>query len=76
MKFIGKLEKIKLSNPNKKICIIIGDPVKHSLSPAMHNSAYKIANLGYIFDRLEVKENELEEFVVDLKELIKKIMEY
>ncbi len=72
MKFIGKLEKIKLSNPNKKICIIIGDPVKHSLSPAMHNSAYKIANLGYIFDRLEVKENELEEFVVDLKEFNKK----
>jgi len=24
-----------------KMCIIIGDPVEHSLSPAMHNAAYK-----------------------------------
>ncbi|PJE61833.1 shikimate dehydrogenase, partial [Candidatus Roizmanbacteria bacterium CG10_big_fil_rev_8_21_14_0_10_39_12] len=23
-----------------KLCIIIGDPVEHSLSPAMHNAAY------------------------------------
>jgi len=25
----------------KKLCLIIGDPIKHSLSPKMHNAAYK-----------------------------------
>ncbi len=67
MKFINKLEEIKLNNPYKKICIIIGSPVEHSLSPAMHNNAYKVANLNYVFDRIEVKEDELEDFVNDLK---------
>ena len=28
-----------------KICLIIGDPVGHSLSPLMHNSAYKAVGL-------------------------------
>lgn len=72
MKFIDELEKIKLNNLNKKICIIIGSPVEHSLSPAMHNNAYKVANLNYIFDKVKVEEHELEEFVMDLKSFNKK----
>lgn len=33
------------------ICMVIGDPVGHSLSPQMHNSAYKALNIDnqYIF---------------------------
>lgn len=28
-------------NANTKICMVIGDPVEHSLSPLLHNSGYK-----------------------------------
>jgi shikimate dehydrogenase len=69
MKFKSKIEQIKLDNSNKKICIIIGNPVEHSLSPAMHNVAYKTLGLDkkFIFDKITVPENELEEFIDDLK---------
>jgi len=32
-----------------KICLIIGDPVDHSLSPLMHNTAYEAVGLGENF---------------------------
>lgn len=32
-----------------KICMIIGDPVEHSLSPKMHNSAYKALGIDREF---------------------------
>jgi shikimate dehydrogenase len=34
---------------NTKVCGIIGDPVEHSLSPAMHNAAFKKVGLDYIY---------------------------
>ncbi|HSY76486.1 MAG TPA: shikimate dehydrogenase [Bacteroidia bacterium] len=44
-----------------KICLIIGDPVAHSLSPAMHNAAYAALNLGkeYLFLPSRVKPEDL-----------------
>ncbi|MDD2840681.1 MAG: shikimate dehydrogenase [Rickettsiales bacterium] len=73
MTFYKKLSELKNNNPNKKICIIIGSPVGHSLSPLMHEIGYKSVGLEneFIFDRIEVKENELNEFVSDLKEFNK-----
>ena len=41
MKFKNELEKIENNNISKNKCIIIGNPVEHSLSPVMHNVAYK-----------------------------------
>lgn len=69
MKFLAKLNEIKSRHPDKKISIIIGFPVEHSLSPAMHNNAYKDLKIydEYAYDKLEVKEDELREFFVDLK---------
>ena len=32
-----------------KLCIIIGDPVEHSLSPAMHNAAYVELGIDHEF---------------------------
>lgn len=32
-----------------KVCCIIGDPVEHSLSPAMHNAAFNAAGLNFIY---------------------------
>ena len=39
---------------------IIGDPVEHSLSPGMHNAAYKVLNLDNIYVPFHVKADELE----------------
>lgn len=42
---------------------IIGDPVEHSLSPGMHNAAFKELNLDSIYVPFHVKSEELEEAV-------------
>jgi shikimate dehydrogenase len=34
---------------NTKICCLIGDPVEHSLSPLIHNAAYKVLGLNYAY---------------------------
>jgi shikimate dehydrogenase len=48
-------------NSGKKICLIIGDPVSHSLSPAMHNAAYKALKIDseYEFLAKQIKPYEL-----------------
>ena len=38
-----------------KVCCIIGNPVEHSLSPQIHNSAFKALGLDYVFVALKVK---------------------
>lgn len=32
-----------------RLCCIIGDPVEHSLSPAMHNAAYKQLGMNWVY---------------------------
>ena len=42
---------------------IIGDPVEHSLSPGMHNAAFKELNLDNIYVPFHVKREKLEEAI-------------
>ena len=42
-----------------KICGVIGDPVGHTISPAMHNAAYKALNLDYIYVPFRVSRDDL-----------------
>ena len=42
-----------------KLVGLIGDPVEHSLSPAMHNAAFKYLNLDYIYVPFHVKKEYL-----------------
>ena len=52
-----------------KICALIGDPVEHSLSPSMHNAAYRNMGLDYIYLPLLVKSEHLKQAVEGLRAL-------
>jgi shikimate dehydrogenase len=52
-----------------RICAIIGEPVEHSLSPAMHNAAYKKMGLDYLYLPLLVKSAHLKQAVEGLRAL-------
>ncbi|MFC2006878.1 shikimate dehydrogenase [Chloroflexota bacterium] len=42
-----------------RLCGIIGDPVEHSMSPAMHNAAFREMGLDYLYVPFRVKKEEL-----------------
>jgi shikimate dehydrogenase len=48
-----------------KICMVIGDPVEHSLSPQMHNAGYEALHIDdqyvYVASRVDVKQ--IEDFI-------------
>ncbi len=46
-----------------KVCAIIGDPVGHSLSPVMHNAAFKELGLNLVYVAFTVTRNELKEAI-------------
>jgi shikimate dehydrogenase len=43
-----------------RVCGVIGDPITHTLSPAMHNAAFNHLNLDFVFLAFRVKAAELE----------------
>lgn len=56
-------------SPKTKICMIIGDPVDHSLSPLMHNSAYEALGINdkFVFLGSNVKSRNLKKVMQALK---------
>lgn len=52
-----------------QICAIIGHPVEHSLSPAIHNAAYKKMGLDYVYLPLLVKSENLKPAIEGLRVL-------
>lgn len=54
-------------SPEKKIFGLIGYPVKHSLSAFMHNAAFKALGINAEYKLFEIKPEELEDFLSDLK---------
>ncbi len=48
---------------------LIGDPVEHSLSPPMHNAAFKHLNLDYVYVPYPVKKESLENAIFGAKAL-------
>ncbi|WP_423793402.1 shikimate dehydrogenase [Methanocaldococcus indicus] len=51
-------------NASTKLIGLIGNPVKHSLSPIMHNAAFKDKNLNYVYLAFEVDKDRLK-YVID-----------
>jgi len=52
-----------------KVCGIIGDPVEHSMSPAMHNAAFRALGLDYAYLPFRVCREELQNAVAGLRAL-------
>ncbi|MFZ2025975.1 MAG: shikimate dehydrogenase [Microgenomates group bacterium] len=54
-----------------KICLIIGDPVGHSLSPLMHNVAYEVVGLGekFVYLASNVHVSKMEEVISSVRTL-------
>jgi shikimate dehydrogenase len=52
-----------------KVCGLIGDPVEHTMSPAMHNAAFEKAGLDYIYLPFHVKPEHLPQAVNGLRAL-------
>jgi shikimate dehydrogenase len=48
---------------------IIGDPITHTLSPAIHNAAFKSLNMNRVYVPFRVRENELDRAIEGLRSL-------
>ncbi|MDD5604693.1 MAG: shikimate dehydrogenase [Dehalococcoidales bacterium] len=49
--------------PGVKICALLGDPIEQSLSPDMHNAAFRDKGLNYIYIASRVKPSSLAEAI-------------
>ena len=58
-----------------KNLLVLGDPIRHSKSPIIHNAWLKKHNIKAFYDKLKIKENELEGIIKKIKSnrIIKKI---
>lgn len=62
------MKDIKVSGQTR-VCGIIGDPIEHTLSPAMHNAMYKTMGLDYIYLAFRVAGKELDKAIAGMKAL-------
>lgn len=56
------------SGRGERMFCVIGDPIEHSLSPAMHNAVFSALGLGYRYVAIRVREDELSTAVEMLRE--------
>jgi shikimate dehydrogenase len=52
-----------------KICALIGDPIEHTMSPVMHNTAFEKLGLDYIYIPFRVRAEELAKAVDGMRAL-------
>lgn len=52
-----------------QICGVIGDPIEHTVSPAMHNAAFKALHLDYIYVPFKVSKQDLGSAVAGMRAL-------
>lgn len=48
---------------------LIGNPVEHSISPAMHNAAFEEKNLDYVYVAFQVKKDSLSDAISGIRSL-------
>ena len=42
---------------------VIGNPIKHSLSPKLHNHWFEQDNINAVYEKIKLEENEIENFI-------------
>ena len=47
--------------------LVIGNPIKHSLSPKLHNHWIKENNIDAVYDKKQLNENDIEEIINEVK---------
>ncbi|MFQ6094644.1 MAG: shikimate dehydrogenase [Candidatus Bathyarchaeia archaeon] len=52
-----------------RVCAVIGDPVEHSLSPCIHNAAFRHLGLDYVYVAFTVKKDALKEAIQGMRGL-------
>ncbi len=52
-----------------RVCGIIGDPIEHTMSPAIHNAAFTKMGLDYVYVAFRVKAEELGEAIEGMRAL-------
>ncbi|MBS3058436.1 MAG: shikimate dehydrogenase [Candidatus Diapherotrites archaeon] len=58
-----------MANSETKLCAIIGHPVKHSMSPAMHNAMYESLGLNYCYLAFDVLPENLGNAIESMRSL-------
>ena len=49
----------KVISGKTRLCGIIGDPIEHTMSPVMHNAAFRQVGVDYLYVPFKVKQGEL-----------------
>ena len=57
------------TNEGFRTYCIVGDPITHSLSPAMHNAAFKALNLNCVYFAFRIARNELNAGLLSLRKV-------
>ena len=52
-----------------RVCGVIGDPIEHTMSPVMHNAAFKALNLDYLYLPFRVRQEQLGQAIDGMKAL-------
>jgi len=52
-----------------RVCALIGDPVKHSFSPLVHNAAFETAGLDFVYVAFPVKKGDLPSAIEGIRRL-------
>lgn len=60
---------MRLISGRTRICGIIGDPIEHSMSPVMHNAAFKNRGVDYVYLPFRVKKEELGKAIEGMRAL-------
>ena len=58
-----------MTSGKTKVCGVIGDPIEHTMSPVMHNAAFKELGLDYLYVPLRVRKEELGKAVESMRAL-------
>ena len=59
----------KVISGKTRLCGLIGDPVEHSMSPVMHNAAFRETGIDYLYLPFRVKKEELGKAIEGMRAL-------